>query len=219
MRTRAWVGLLLACLLALVGCGGGSSSDVSTKSVPTTAGPGTAAPSAVGDAASFDPEDALLTLADMPTGWVQEPDSPDDDSGFCAIPSFDDDALDQAEAVFSKQGQVTQLTHGTAAFAPGGSGTAYRQVRDTMDGCGTGSYLGAEVTVERTLFPAYGDESAAYLVTVTPEPGRQFPAFFVFVRLGDGLIGVAYGDEGSVDEAAAQAYVAKAVRRMQAAQG
>ncbi len=48
--------------------------------------------------------------------------------------------------------------------------------------------------------------------------GGRIGALFTVVRSGDGVVGVAYGELGEVDAAAAEDYARRAIARLEAAQ-
>ncbi|MGE3235945.1 MAG: hypothetical protein AB7O78_19755 [Thermoleophilia bacterium] len=203
--------------MALVaGCGGGSGSAHVASSPPATTAAAAATTATVATpAASFDPENVLPALSEMPTGWVKDEDD-DDDKVLCDTHLFDP-ATAQAEVTYSDQGQLPQLEVKAGSFPPGGAAEAMRQGRATYDACKQYERDGITWTVSPASFPALGEDSFAYLATADVQ-GVDVAALFIVMRSGDGVVGVAYGDFASVDTSAVEGYARRALARLKEAQ-
>ncbi len=206
-------GLFVAFLsIALVGCGGGGSDEAASTSATTTA---TAPP--------FKAADALITLADMPTGWAVEPDDKDSKSDFCGTGStFSDQTgihtLDKAEAQFAEGGSIPLLFHAVGAYAPGQAEAAIGRFRKIVAGCTTlKTDDGRKLNVAAVSFPELGDESVPLLFTGKVE-GFNFGFYFVLVRVADGLTLVGYGGIAP-DVAEAERFARLATDKLRQAQG
>lgn len=198
-------------LVLVAGCGGGSAEEAPTSSRVTSSN----AP-VVTTAATFEPKDVLFTLSEMPTGWVKDEDSDDDDDALCDTHLFDS-ALADAEVTFSQQGTIPQLSQRVGSFTPGEATKVMAATKAVYDACSGDENGGLDWTVAPVSFPALGEESFAYLASAE-EDGVRIAAIFTVVRSGDGVVGVVYGDFGSVDTTVAEDYARRAVARLEAAQ-
>jgi hypothetical protein len=179
-------GLIVFVVIALIGCGGGNDG----ASTPSTATTASAPP-------PFEAADALITLADMPTGWAVEPDD-DSKSDFCGTGGSLSDAagvqaLDKAEAQYTEGGNIPLLFHGVGAYAPGQAHAVVSKFREIIAGCTTMTLDdGEKLDVASVSFPNLGDESVPILFTGEVE-GFNIGLYAIVIRIADGLTVVSYG--------------------------
>jgi hypothetical protein len=220
---RLWsmCALVAAGLTLLVACGGsggsaekpGSTGAASTTEASTTEAPATEAPTAAGE--TFDPEDVLFGLSEMPAGWVKDQND-DDDDALCGTHLFASARAD-AEVSYSQQGELPQVAERAGAFAPGGAAKALAATKKKYDGCSGERRNGFEWTVSPVSFPSLGEESYAYLATAEADDLR-IGALFTVMRSGDGVVGVVYAELGEVNTSVAEDYARRAIARLEAAQ-
>ncbi|HEV2768420.1 MAG TPA: hypothetical protein VGV63_12030 [Acidimicrobiales bacterium] len=156
----------------------------------------------------IDVEQALLTLEDMPTGWMTSPDAGEEDEGaaeFCDGLDISNDEPDaEAEASFEGSEIGPFVSHVVGRFDGGEAEKRFAELRQAIDECGefdTTDEDGNTVTgqLSAVSFPELGDESLAVRLsgTVTtvadPDFGElEFPmaADLVFFRQGDAVAGL-----------------------------
>lgn len=210
---RAVGALLLGTLaLALSACGGDGSAGAAVSTGTTASSP----TSATAPAPSFDTDAALFTLADLPTGWVQDPED-NDKSSVCSTTALDP-ALKTSTGRFSSQGNVPSIVQRVGSFAPGAAVTAMQSLRDTIAGCTKDRQGDIDFTIAPASFPDLGDDTFAYLATGETK-GIRVAGLLVAIRLGDGITTVGYADIGSVDTFAVEKYARRALVLLRAAGG
>lgn len=202
--------------LVVGACGGGDDAAEAGSTAATAAPPATAS-------STFNAEDAVIALSDLPAGWAVDPeDDGDDDDGFCGrdedIPSLTGiEAASKAEAQFAEGGNIPALFNAVAAYAPGGAEISFAKFKEIVNGCTFTESDGTTFKVAPVSFPEQGDESVPLLVSAEVE-GFTVSLYFVFVRVADGITIVGYGGLAP-DVAEVEKFVRLAVTKLQEAQG
>ncbi len=217
-RLPLWIaGALVAATTLVVGaCGGGDDAAEAGSTAATAAPPATAS-------SSFNAEDALIALSDLPTGWAVDPEEDDDDDdGFCGrdedIPSLAGvEAVSKAEAQFAEGGNIPVLFHFVGAYAPGDAEISFAKFEEIVTDCTSIESDGTTLKIAPVSFPELGDESVPLLVSAE-EQGVTVSLYFVFVRVADGITIVGYGGLAT-DVAEAEKFVRLAVKKLEQAQG
>jgi hypothetical protein len=211
-----WIAVTFAAAtaLALGGCGGGDDAADAGSTAGTATAPATA---------SFNAEDAVIALSDLPTGWAVDPEEDDDDDdGFCGrdedIPSLVGfEAASKAEAQFAEGGDVPVLVNFVGAYAPGGAEISFAKFEEIVTDCTSFESDGTTLKVAPVSFPEQGDDSVPLLVSGEVE-GFTVSFYFVFVRVADGITLVGYGGLAPA-VAEVEKYVGLAVTKLEQAQG
>jgi hypothetical protein len=188
-------GLLLlaaALLLLLTGCGG---SDAGRATPHQHARPLT----------ERQLQARLLTLGDLPSGFVKSRDASDDDTGdvHAGSPACErivggdgDDATAQAEAFYENSDRVLMLQESLFSDAADSVQRDFAAMRRALDRCRriTIAEAGfrASMTLRRESFADLGDETLAYAVR-----GRLIAAGITLPTSGH-LVGVRVGNAGAV---------------------
>ncbi len=186
----------------LAACGGNSDdrSDTLSATTTTSKAPSEAPPDEEATKTTTTSEspaalaDALLTLDDMPTGWTTAPelldDEDDGDDGDgdgdgddeCNFePKLDDD--DQADAAF-KEGELGPFVLSSVGrFEDEDTAIAYLEEFQTfIDRCQSFEEDGVSNTVSPLSFPAFGDSSFAFRLTVDDPEGFTANANVIVIR-------------------------------------
>jgi hypothetical protein len=160
----------------------------------------------------------LLTVAQMPTGW-----SVDSSTGSgvgCLGHTLEPSGIKQtasAAVTFEDNGSLPQVEEKLATYATPAS-DAFAKVVATLDRCRTvaGNSDGHKVTgtVGQMSFPHYGEQSAAFLVSLTVE-GVTADEDVLVVRKGTILVGMTEGAIGSPTLSQFQGFLSKALKRVQ----
>lgn len=213
---RSAVALLVAAAIALVGCGGGDGeADAGGADAPasTTA----AAPP------PFDPQEAVIALSDLPSGWAVDPDDEDDeDEDFCgrgeSVKSLVGvESVGKAEAQFAEGGSIPVLVNALGAYAPGDADTAFDRLRGILADCPSFESDGTTFDIAPVSFPEVGDESVPLLFSGEVE-GFTIGFYFVIARVEDGITIVGYGGLAP-DVSEAERFARLAVTKLEEAQG
>jgi hypothetical protein len=186
-RVRRTAPAATVLLLALIwaGCGGGDQSGKSTVSPPATAT----------SPAPFEANDALITLADLPTGWAVDRDESDDnkDDDFCgkgaSIKSLVGiETIDKADIQFAEGGSVPVLVQAVGAYPAGQASAAFAAFREAVAGCTSITVgKGQKLKIAPVSFPSVGDESVPLLFTGEVE-GISFGFYVIMARVADGRL-------------------------------
>jgi hypothetical protein len=170
--------------------------------------------------ATFDPDTALIALTDLPTGWAAE-DEPESQDDFCGLGSgvtaeLRERAADIATAGYAEGGDAPALAHLVGAFAPNRAESTFDEFEAAMTDCPPLESDGVTWEPARVSFPALGDESTALLLSGETE-GFELSAYYVVIRVEDGLAVVGYGGFAP-DVAEVEKYARLATRKLQEAQ-
>jgi len=223
MRSRALGGLaavLAAAGMLLGGCGGGDGADSDGTGSAATS-PATAPTDTAPAAPALDPGEALLALADFPSGWTQETVDPDADEGedtFCGAATDNPDPVTEAEARFAAPRGVPQVQQEVAVFAEGVAERVFAEGRERVADCAGFTEEGVTFELAPLSFPALGDESFAARVRFTNE-GFDFEGVVSYTRVGPALMIVTTAEPAPATVARAERYARLAARRLQAARG
>lgn len=229
MRRRSLVSVLVASGLLLTACGGDDSSGggdddrARTIAEPSSAAP--AEPEGDGDKTLTEAElsAALLTVADLPTGYTAVPPTEDDDS---ETTGGDDECSAKFKELSDAEG--TEAASAEASFEGGGLGTILEEslesyededqlkqrfddVVSVLSECPTFSSTEDGETTDFTLgalsFPKLGDDTVALAIT-GKTPDFEVKLNIVVVRLGRNVMSVSQG--GLTADAAALEQAARA---------
>lgn len=205
---------IAATVFALAGCGG---RDDATDAGSTT---GAASPSAIA-VPSFDPDDAVIALSDLPSGWAVEPDDDNDYSELCGLGGpaslIGGTGADRADAQFAEGGDSPVLANAVSAYVPGEANVVFDQAKEIVAGCASLESGGTTYEVTPVSFPEQGDESIPLLVS-TEFRGYTIRLYLVITRVADGITALLYGGLAP-DVAEAERYVGLAVTKLGRAQG
>jgi hypothetical protein len=170
-------GLLVVLAVALVGCGGSGGTKTTVSTVSPAAGP------------PFQAKSALITLADLPSGWAVKPstDSSTSNDKFCGKKNetlkslVGVKAVGKAEADFAQSGSIPLLVHLVAAFPPGQAATAFAAIRQLFADCTSlKAETGQTLDIAAVSFASLGDESLPLLISGNIQ---GFPVGFYFVAV------------------------------------
>ena len=147
----------------------------------------------------------LLTLGDLPSGFVKSRDASDDDTGdvHAGSPACErivggdgDDATAQAEAFYENSDRVLMLQESLFSDEADSVGRDFAAMRRALDGCRririAEAGFRASMTLRRESFADLGDETLAYAVR-----GRLIAAGITLPTSGH-LVGVRVGNAGAV---------------------
>jgi hypothetical protein len=210
--------LVTGCLLA--GCGGGDDPDPAageTTPMATATAPTGTAPAAP----ALDPAEALLALADFPTGWTQEPSDPDDDEGedtFCGKATDNPDPIEEAGAKFAAAQGVPQVEQEVAVFPEDVAERVFAEGRQRVADCTGFTEEGVTYELAPLSFPALGDESFAALLRFSNE-GFDFAGVVSYTRVGPALMIVTTAELAPATVAQAERYARLAAQRLEEAAG
>ncbi|MGH9275178.1 MAG: hypothetical protein ACRDZU_11075, partial [Acidimicrobiales bacterium] len=203
----------------LLGACGDDDSSVSSS------GDGGNGTEPTADTAPVSPEveSRLLTINAFPDDWEEVETASSDASAEapgCFSGQDDDQAAARVSREFSAPRGVPQIVHEVTQYDPGEIAGAFADAMEKLDGCDTlnlnsnGTHL--EGTVERLDdFPTYGDESAAWQVSLTSEDGELTVTLTVaYVRAGDFGMSLVYTDLDSPDLQEVEQYTALAAAKL-----
>jgi hypothetical protein len=232
-----WVSVVLVCSIAAAGCAGKPERadtlpvvDEPSETVSTTRAPGPTAPSVekAESLSAAQAKRALLTLEDMPTGWVQEKPEPDDDDEtvtpkrcaavFDAI--VEQDPLAEAEATFSAGDFGPSLEHSVSAW-PSSRVPALKQISQALGQCPkftSTSKDGTTATFQAAglSFPNLGDRTLALRLKAKSD-GLTIVVDVVYVAKGNNAIALLVSGLQPLDGATFEKLARTAVTRLDAA--
>ncbi len=209
-RVMAVAGAVTVAGLLMVGCGS-SDSGSSAESTTTTSEPA--------QLSQAELQAGLLTAADLGTGWVVDPPSPDSSGG---KPSCLQDVDSGAGETSKAESQFTMgedTFFGEELVSAGGEADAnFDKAKAALDGCTDLSFTsnGTRLTGEiKPLdgFEAVGDDSAAYSMVLTGN-GVTVDFDAAIVRVGGVEMTVLYGGLNTPDLAEFQQLVTAAVDKV-----
>jgi hypothetical protein len=151
-RASGWLATLLVGILALGGCSGDADDPAADRGEHPA-----------------DLRSALLTLDDMPPGWVAAPYDAESEANVCPAEVAGPLGLDREPPTAGAQ-YAASLARGPSfseaiQVAPPGRGSELLPiVRDAMADCDGDVYGGRPARVSELDFPHVGDESAAYTI-------------------------------------------------------
>lgn len=141
---------------------------------------------------------AVLTIADMPTGWatvVDDDDSgPPCDAGLSQVLGIDEDVLPQGEFIAAKDENFGPLIGNLVTVLPPDAPADLMTVwRDRMLAC-DGEFRGFDVSYGELSFPSMGDETISVrLNLVNDEVTGHYD--MLFVRTGDIVVALQAYDQ------------------------
>lgn len=187
MRRPARVAGIAIGLTLVIAVGGACGGEDDSRT-PSTAGPSLAS------VTPADLEPALLTAADVPSGYESAPVEPDSDDAPAVCPQvdLDDDSgqIAKAKAAFGK-GPVDEIESSVVAWEPGMIDTNIDKVRTALDVCASGSVelqegVEARYTLEEIEVPQVGDDRLGYRIVLADVPGvGTLGGDVAMVRRGD----------------------------------
>ncbi len=227
--TRVTAAMVLT--VALAGCGGGGDgAGTSDDRARTVVAPATAAPDTVRgvDKALTESQlrSALLTVADLPTGYKAIASSEDDSSGtqgndegcsakFERLGGNDDNAAAHVEATFQGAGLGTVLEQGLESYDDEDELRGYfDEVVSVLSDCPSFSTtdekgIKTDFSVGALSFPKLGDDTVALAVT-GKTPDFNLALNVVIVRLGRNVMSVSQGgltaDVAALEQAARRGF-------------
>lgn len=145
--------------------------------------------------AADSPDELLLTLGDMPTGWTTAPEmvSGDDEggaTGFCGEPPIDEqfEPSAEAEAAFKKDDFGPFVNHAVAIYESREAEQAMDAALEAAQSCQewTETEDGEETTftLQPVSFPTVGDQTVAFRINAESQD-FTFTGDVVFWRRGD----------------------------------
>ena len=200
--------------VAFVGCSSGSSSS----GPPTTSRPRTTTtltPPTTTTAVPTSLQPYLLAVTDLPTGWAVD-NSPTSPAPSCySNPLTKVPSVAYTDAKFTQGGStpvlIEQLGYYTAAT------NDFATIKGRLDACKSFTETEGGTTASGVLgamsFPSYGNQSAAYVATITVE-GTTLNQGFVVAQKGNYLVIVALGDIGTFDQVSLQQFTAQALGKI-----
>ena len=159
-------------------------------------------PEAATEPGDLDPQDGLLRLEDMPTGWTEEAVADEDEdegggaAGLCGVQPLDEvAAIDRADRRFAAGDLGPLLDQLVAVFEDGEAAEAMGSVLDALDDCDewTEEAEDGPVTFRPSplSFPGFGDETVAVRISAEADIVDATVDMIVW-RHGDLLSAIAY---------------------------
>jgi len=152
---------------------GGSSTETTLEKTTTT-----------GAAAAVD---ALLTLDDMPTGWTTAPELLEDqeDAGECTF-NLDLPEDDSARAAFKEGDLGPFVLSSVGRFVNADAAAGYvDEIQAFIDRCQSSTEDGVATALSPLSFPALGDESLAFRITIDDPEAVPVEGNVVVIRRGE----------------------------------
>ena len=205
-------------VLVLAACG---STGVKQASAPTS----TSAHGSPSASSSFPPRNLtpqLLTVADLPAGWVAHNASSSGSVNFACLQKLKAAhlSLSKASAGFIQGSgfpllQQRVVYYGTSARAITSYTSGVAELNNCTGVSGTGGGFKFTGSIDALSFPKMGDESSAWQIALSSD-GYSFGCDVVVVRKGPELTLILYGDLGTPDITAATSLVRTAIAKMPA---
>jgi len=166
---------------------------------------------------------ALLTIDDMPTGWIiSKPDEePDDDSGTYQFLCLTLEKRTTAKVEANFQGSVVGpfLWHQIAAYPLGGAEAFMEDARQAIESCSEWTHTddnGKEevAQVSPMSFPKLGDDSIAIGMIIKGESQFTWQINSVYIRIGHFLASVHFMSMGGSEPGQLEAFARLAEERL-----
>lgn len=213
---------VLAGVLALAGCGGGSDKAKTIEATTTTG----AVTSTTEKRAPADIASALLTVGDFPTGWSEAPpDEDEEDDGSDCASDFDMDEQvppkAKAERNFQESDMGPFVFHAVASYeSTGQAKEVLRLFGDFLKKCQTFESTDEDGTkttgtMSALSFPKLGDDTYALRMTFKQEEGFSGSGDVIVIREGDAVtLLFNFGIAGSADTELTESLSRKAAERL-----
>ena len=199
---------------ALAGCSSGTSSAPSTTSAkPTTTTTSLSGTTTTAVPTSVQPY--LLAVTDLPTGWTVDNSQVTPPSSCYSNPLTKVPSVAYATDKFTQGGTTPELVEELGYYTS--ATNDFATIKGTLDACKTFTETVGGTTASGVLgamsFPSYGNQSAAYVATITAE-GTTLNQGFVIAQKGNYLVIVALGDIGTFDQGSLQQFTAQALSKV-----